>query len=290
MRIKAEQFAVFFRSRHSGAFAKLKSRTFAKSLFAHFQISILTSPLLLSPLEIAMAKEAHTQTPLEELNAVFTLLLNPCHHRNKNQHRVAKWWKPFCMLRRHVQKLIIRLDDLAESEKFAGGKENAYVRRSHARVEEEARWSMGWSERCYVAFTAIVADMQYANLGLMLIGALAQVRRVVSSLLPEEEYDEDDEDDANDAIVAGEVPHVITGEGLDFGEVIKRGSVQTSGRGDVVSEDEDLPIKRSTKKRNHTEVSVEIEASGVAKATKEEKKDRKKRRKAGKNAGITVND
>ena len=90
-------------------------------------------------------------TPAEDLSSLYTHIITPCYHRNKNQHRVAKWWKPFSMLRQHTKKLIFELEDLERDEKFADGKENRFVVKSRERVEEHAEWLGKWiEERCYL--------------------------------------------------------------------------------------------------------------------------------------------
>lgn len=43
---------------------------------------------------------------LRQSSKVLRLLF----HRNKNQHRQAKWWKWFSMLKRSVGKLIVELE------------------------------------------------------------------------------------------------------------------------------------------------------------------------------------
>lgn len=41
--------------------------------------------------------------PLKELSSIIQIL-HLTYHRNKNQHRLAKWWKEFSQLRRNVMK------------------------------------------------------------------------------------------------------------------------------------------------------------------------------------------
>lgn len=52
------------------------------------------------------------QQALESL-APLRPLLAGFNHRNRNQHRGARWWGAFGMLRRHVSKLIDELDAAA---------------------------------------------------------------------------------------------------------------------------------------------------------------------------------
>jgi len=37
-------------------------------------------------------------------------ILSRFHHRNKNQHRIAKWWSSADLLRRHLRKLLEAVD------------------------------------------------------------------------------------------------------------------------------------------------------------------------------------
>jgi ribonuclease MRP protein subunit RMP1 len=59
-------------------------------------------------------------TPKEDLTSIHQIL-HLTHHRNKNQHRLSKWYKPFSQLRRQVAKLIAELEALEVAEKFSTG-------------------------------------------------------------------------------------------------------------------------------------------------------------------------
>jgi ribonuclease MRP protein subunit RMP1 len=48
-------------------------------------------------------------SPTEELISI-NQILHLTHHRNKNQHRLAKWWKEFSLLRRNMAKLLTELE------------------------------------------------------------------------------------------------------------------------------------------------------------------------------------
>ncbi|KAJ4292188.1 hypothetical protein N0V88_005817 [Collariella sp. IMI 366227] len=80
-------------------------------------------------------------------------LLARFHHRNKNQHRLSKWWAQADMLRRHLRKMVEELED--------------------GLVKAEGR-----------AFTQLTADRQFAHLGLMLLGVLAQVDQALTPFAP----------------------------------------------------------------------------------------------------------
>jgi len=179
--------------------------------------------------------------PREELTSIHQIL-HLTHHRNKNQHRLSKWYKSFSQLRRHVSKLILELDSLDTALKFSsssttangngkrgkGGEENKYVRAAREKVENRVRYMRVWGEgRWFLAFSNLVADNQYGTLGLVLLGMLARVRSVIGGLL--------EEDGGNEEVVVREENEMEAlhkhgnagvGEGDDFGEVVSREEVQ----------------------------------------------------------------
>jgi len=83
----------------------------------------------------------------EELTSI-SQLLHLAHHRNKNQHRLSKWYKPFSILRRQLAKLITELHTLETAELYStapgkgvvGELENKYVVAARAKVEERVRF------------------------------------------------------------------------------------------------------------------------------------------------------
>ncbi|KAK8114996.1 hypothetical protein PG999_007065 [Apiospora kogelbergensis] len=117
--------------------------------------------------------------PLQPLLAGFN-------HRNKNQHRVATWWASFNMLRRHVTKWADELDQQAKSRppkkrkrivSAQGGDDNDTKKKTEdGPAEVRALWLRDvLVPKCYLAFSQLAADNQFAALGLVLTGALAQV-------------------------------------------------------------------------------------------------------------------
>ncbi|KAL2133677.1 hypothetical protein VTI74DRAFT_1905 [Chaetomium olivicolor] len=158
------------------------------------------------------------------LNQALTLLppalelLARFHHRNKNQHRISKWWAQADMLRRHVRKMVEELEvGLEEAERWekmrakVRGKEKERlkarpgdkgrlrgkdgsgrvkgvgeeVQEGNEMVGKRAaylRWKLG--PGAFLAFTQLSADRQFAHLGLMLLGVLAQVDKAVAPFAP----------------------------------------------------------------------------------------------------------
>ncbi|KAK7951760.1 uncharacterized protein PG986_007488 [Apiospora aurea] len=113
--------------------------------------------------------------PLQPLLAGFN-------HRNKNQHRVATWWASFNMLRRHVTKWADDLDQQAKARPKKRKRTptttttNQGGDGSGGPAEARALWLRDvLMPKCYLAFSQLAADNQFAPLGLVLTGALAQL-------------------------------------------------------------------------------------------------------------------
>lgn len=138
-------------------------------------------------------------------------ILDSFNHRNKNQHRLSKWWQQFDMLRRGLRKLIPELEACLEVEEKATlkkkkGKAKERDDAVRAKMEVRARHvaeqlvpraflyvcffharGNGAGPLTFVisrAFTQLAADNQYAHLGLALLGVLAQVNAAITPILP----------------------------------------------------------------------------------------------------------
>ncbi|KAJ6023261.1 uncharacterized protein N7446_013620 [Penicillium canescens] len=86
----------------------------------------------------------------QEILAIHSIL-HLIFHRNKNQHRGAKWWKWLSALKRATL-------DLARS--------GAQAHLAHI------------VPRCYVAFSTVVADNRFSSLGVVLLATLARLSKV----------------------------------------------------------------------------------------------------------------
>jgi ribonuclease MRP protein subunit RMP1 len=83
-------------------------------------------------------------SPKESLVSVQQLL-HLTHHRNKNQHRLSKWYKSFSILRRQISKLIAELETLETAEIYStkGKKdeeESKFVTAAREKVEKRGRF------------------------------------------------------------------------------------------------------------------------------------------------------
>jgi hypothetical protein len=94
-------------------------------------------------------------------------LLERFHHRNKNQHRLSKWWAQADMLRRHVRKMLGELEAGVErAEKAVRARERQRLKgkgkgKAMDDKEEEGllgkragylRWRLGPGAFLYVSF------------------------------------------------------------------------------------------------------------------------------------------
>ncbi|KAF4783512.1 hypothetical protein HER10_EVM0010903 [Colletotrichum scovillei] len=158
------------------------------------------------------AATAAQTTPSEETTPIATLvpvlaILDSFNHRNKNQHRVARWWAAFDLLRRAVRRLHDALEAQArhrralsfksksssssskKSATAAGGNPTSSAERRQNALDEDvaARVQMlleSTIPSSFSAFTQLAADKQHAALGLVLLGLLARINSAVTLLAP----------------------------------------------------------------------------------------------------------
>ncbi|KAK8026867.1 hypothetical protein PG991_003923 [Apiospora marii] len=121
--------------------------------------------------------------PLQPLLAGFN-------HRNKNQHRVATWWASFNMLRRHVTKWADELDQQAQARpkkrKRTAAGDGSEKKDEGGPAEVRGLWLRDvLVPKCYLTFSQLAADNQFAPLGLVLTGALAQAYKACVRLVGE---------------------------------------------------------------------------------------------------------
>jgi ribonuclease MRP protein subunit RMP1 len=173
-------------------------------------------------------------------------------HEHKNAHRTSRWWADFDLLRRHTAKLSAEL--LAPQRNQRGS--------TLQRATERARWLRDvCMPRAYMygpkppnplgraesypfteleasrSFSQLVADSQFAALGVLLLAVMADVHAAVGIVLQDHT-----EDHCRSAImakpafnVARNIPHPqIAAE--DFGEEVPREDAESSLRQNCPSE------------------------------------------------------
>ncbi|KAK2007030.1 hypothetical protein LZ32DRAFT_594416 [Colletotrichum eremochloae] len=130
-------------------------------------------------------------------------ILDGFNHRNKNQHRVARWWSRFDLLRRSVWRLHDALEarirhhhaqSFRAPSKRSAGKVNASIgtrtsggdRRSEVLDEDVTTRAQLLLDTTippsFLAFSQLAADGQHAALGLVLLGVLARINSAITPL------------------------------------------------------------------------------------------------------------
>ncbi|TGO09235.1 hypothetical protein BTUL_0174g00180 [Botrytis tulipae] len=221
----------------------------------------------------------------------LTHLLHLTHHRNKNQHRLSKWYISFGILRRQVSRLLsIIPEHVMESSR---GKVKGKARERKEREERELQSLVKFVQEdvvpgCYLAFSQLVANNQYATLGLMLMGCLARLYKVLGALrvFTAEEI-------ADQAGVVKETPQLNEAEiEEDMGEKIVRdvpvSEMEDSQKVERKEEDDTDIQKAKPKKRKQDGEVVEPKTSKLASSDSTLAKPPKKKRK--KKGGDAIED
>ncbi|KAF4634613.1 hypothetical protein G7Y89_g3506 [Cudoniella acicularis] len=258
--------------------------------------------------------------------------LHLLHHRNKNQHRLAKWYKSLSQFRRQIPKLVSEFEAYysaraikEESVYVVKARESLIARISFVRERLIGRWYLYlielaasvakegprtiffemakaiWEANLFVmgagpksrplgrpsplwAFSNVVADNQYAALGLMLVGSLARFRSVLNIIGREVDIEEDDLEEELDEPALQ--PEELEAK-VDVGEVIERtafedlhfgGKVRGKEEDGNVEDDKEVTPRKSLQKekKKRKQVIEAKEAKAEPTPTKRPKKKRKK--------------
>jgi hypothetical protein len=123
--------------------------------------------------------------------ALAKTLLDKLWVRHKNQHRTQPWWKSLSCLRKAVARLSQFEGEeqslRAQSQTSALQMSARDARRRFERESELRAEKSLWMERvretlvptAYLNVSAVVADVQFANVGVVLVGILADVMSIV---------------------------------------------------------------------------------------------------------------
>ncbi|KAK6208180.1 RNase MRP subunit [Pestalotiopsis sp. IQ-011] len=136
----------------------------------------------------AVADENIYQTCLSKLHPIMPVLAG-FNHRNRSQHRHARWWAAFGVVRRAAARLVAELEAAHKSSRKKRKRqdgEGGKKKKKKDPVESRAVWIRDHAApRAYRAFSQLAADNQFAVLGLALLGVLATVRDVCVRLVGE---------------------------------------------------------------------------------------------------------
>jgi ribonuclease MRP protein subunit RMP1 len=101
-------------------------------------------------------------------------LLHLLFHRNKNQHRLLKWWQWIATLRRNLNKLLAEHDLITKAKTTPD--RNAAVTKYKERVTFMRRVVV---PSAYNAFGIVIGMNAFAPLGMVLMGVLARVWKAI---------------------------------------------------------------------------------------------------------------
>ncbi|KAK2024367.1 hypothetical protein LX32DRAFT_108033 [Colletotrichum zoysiae] len=238
-------------------------------------------------------------------------ILDGFNHRNKNQHRVARWWSRFDLLRRSVRRLHDALEarvrhhdaqSFRAPSKKSAGKANAGTsggdRRGETLGEDittRARLLLDATiPSSFLAFSQLTADGQHAALGLVLLGVLARINSAVAPLVPSQPEGGDamlplatpSSPSHRDAVMIKEGR--MNPESMGLGVVISRDQMKLAakppGRRSTQEDAKAVavaPLASRKKRRLVDAPTTEPEPSRRAKETRSEKKLGKKKSKKG---------
>ncbi|KAI0128645.1 hypothetical protein BJ170DRAFT_732369 [Xylariales sp. AK1849] len=196
-----------------------------------------------------------TLRPLQPILAGFN-------HRNKNQHRGARWWSSFGMLHRHLHKFAAELEVASqrtatsskkrkrEDAGSGGGGGGSTGMKDGGPAEMRARWMRDvLVPGCYVAFSQLAADNQWATLGIVLLGVLAQANAACVLIVGEAG---EAGTPSQETAVAAKEPEPAIRKGstfhdvADLGQVVSRDEIIAAPSGKSQGHPERPPVKRTT--------------------------------------------
>jgi ribonuclease MRP protein subunit RMP1 len=203
-----------------------------------------------------------SKSPNEELEDLSNLLYL-LYRRNKNQHRRSHWWKHLNIFRRQLRTLVAK--GVARNPSAAvGPKVKLNPKFGEPLV---ATWVRGYVVRWYEAFSQLLAEQYFVQLGVTLLAVLGRVCALVGATERLEQEEEEEEEEkgvaegldtwAAEQTTGGALGHA---DGhIDAGVVIAR-------------EDLLLPVATSTESHATTaEVPVPM-AKGTSKKKRQKKK------------------
>jgi ribonuclease MRP protein subunit RMP1 len=181
-------------------------------------------------------------------------LLHLLFHRNKNQHSITLWWQWFATLRRNLNKLLAEHDLITASKNTPDRK--AALQKYTERVAFMRKVVV---PATFEAFGNVIAQKNFAPLGLVLMACLARVWRMVKPT--EEELEEQREREMEERLREVEkmaAKAKVTEE--DVGVVISRdayGGISDEEMGEVISREdyESLAPKKLSKKEKEVKAT-----------------------------------
>lgn len=135
----------------------------------------------------------------------------------------------------------------------------------------------------YLAFSTVVKNLQYAHLGVMLLGMLARIRSVIRPLGKEKPEEDEEEDEEEVFLKRSEQVMELAREDedmQDLGEVVRREELAQDEEQDEEEETQAVPKTLKGKRAKAKAMSLldSDSESRPRKSSKEEKKKKKRKR------------
>jgi hypothetical protein len=212
----------------------------------------------------------------------LSTLLHLLHHRNKNQHRRSTWYRHLSLFRRHLSALLTDYTTLLPAIPPTTNLERARLRTLtpaiQLRISQRlAFWQDVLVGRWQRAFSQVVADGRFSVLGLVMLGGLAGICRVVGvgeglEVLGQEEVERVLEEFGREAWGHGKIGSGF-GERVARGEAVEGERVARGDEGEVLARvDEGEAVVREDDDEGEDEVGDE----GVAVARDAEEASRRR--------------
>lgn len=186
---------------------------------------------------------------LQQENRLILLLF----HRNKNQHRVAKWWKQFSTLKRVVRKVLNILQNWHESRQ----NELYYILNKFFKV---------YAKKMYYEFNGVISLGQFPTLGVVLIGLLSRIyhlckelillidKRLVEKIAQKENYSLGQE---NITTNIEQLKTLATESNEELGEVITEAEIHDSKEPSTTIESVDITTDNIIQYKQSTDKKVD---------------------------------
>lgn len=201
----------------------------------------------------------------------FSSLLHLFHHRNQNQHRRSIWYRHFSVFRRQLAALLTDYTTLSAvpTTNVERARLKAQTPGLHTRITQRlAFWQNMLVARWMRAFSQVVADGRFSVLGLVMLGVLGGVCKVVGvvdgleaegqaeieRVLEEfgrEAWAEDDE--FSKAVTRGEVDEGEAVARADEGEAVARIDEGEIVARDDVDDEEEVPTAKDDASKSKSE-------------------------------------
>ncbi|KAH7144632.1 hypothetical protein B0J13DRAFT_607948 [Dactylonectria estremocensis] len=138
-------------------------------------------------------------------------ILRAVAHRHRNQHSASHWWASFAFVRRAVRNL--------KSALLRPSPRTAVVSPPVLQAKHIVHHVV---PRAFIAFTQLAADNQHAPLGLLLLGVLARIKRLLSDLVPSDNISKSSPIPTTEATRNSGLPPARSDEVVDLGVAISR--------------------------------------------------------------------